>query len=60
MNPEKDLKVWNMTIKGQIQSLEDSVDKCDVIIKRLSTLQKNVAKAQDDLEKEIDNIKNAL
>ena len=38
MTPEKDLKVWNMTIKGQVQNLEDSIEKCDKIIKALEDL----------------------
>jgi hypothetical protein len=58
--PEKDLKVWSMAIKSQVQSLEASVAKADLIISVLSKLQKDVARAQDNLETEIDRIKKSL
>jgi len=35
---DKDLKVWNMTIKGQVNGLTDSIEKCDKIIKALESL----------------------
>jgi phage host-nuclease inhibitor protein Gam len=59
-SPEKDLKIWSMAIKSQVQSLEASVAKADLIIKVLSKLQKDVAKAQDNLETEIERIKKSL
>jgi predicted nucleic acid-binding Zn-ribbon protein len=49
-----------MAIKNQVNCLQTSVEKADKTIAELSTLQKHVAKAQDNLETEIDKIKKSL
>jgi hypothetical protein len=38
LTPEKDFKVWDMTIKAQTNNLADSIAKCDTIIKALEAL----------------------
>jgi hypothetical protein len=38
LQPEKDLKIWNQAIKGQVQNLTSSIEKCDKIIKALEAL----------------------
>jgi DNA repair exonuclease SbcCD ATPase subunit len=57
---DKDLKVWNMTIKSQVNELTDSIEKCDEIIKALEDLQKNTKKAKDTLEDAIEQLRKAL
>lgn len=59
-HPEKDYKIWNYAIKRQISDLQSSLEKCDTIIGILKKLQKDVAKTQDDLEKELEFIKTSL
>jgi len=48
-----DYKIWNYAIKAQVNALTESLEKCDKIIIVLKKLQKDVAKAQDNLEKEL-------
>jgi len=60
LSPEKDLKVWNMTIKGQVNNLTDSIMKCDKIIKALEDLQKNTKHAKDTLDQAIDDLRKQL
>jgi copper chaperone CopZ len=57
---EKDLKVWNMTIKSQVNELTDSIEKCDAIIKALEDLQKNTKKCKDTLDEAIDTLRKTL
>jgi hypothetical protein len=45
-----------MAIKGQVQNLTDSIEKCDKIIKALESLQKNTKKAKDDLDVALDQL----
>jgi hypothetical protein len=59
-HPEKDVKIWKFAIKRQILDLGSSLTKCDAILKVLSKLQKDVARTQDDLEKELQYIKTTL
>jgi len=59
-HPEKDVKIWQYAVKRQVLALEDSIEKCDAIIVKLNKLQKDCSKTQDDLEKELDKIKNNL
>jgi len=53
MSPEKDQKIWNQTIKMQVNNMTASIEKCDVIIKALTDLQKAVKVCNDTLEAEI-------
>jgi hypothetical protein len=38
LSSDVDLKVWNMTIKSQVNELTDSIEKCDEIITQLKEL----------------------
>lgn len=60
LSPEKDLKIWNMTIKAQVQNLTDSIEKCDAIIKALRDLQKNTKQAADNLDTALDDLDKQL
>lgn len=59
-HPEKDVKIWQYAIKNQVTALNESIVKCDAIIVSLVQLQKDTAKTQDHLEKELDHIKKTL
>lgn len=54
LTPEKDLKIWEMTIKGQVNNLTDSIEKCDKIIQALVELQKNTKFSKDRLDSALD------
>lgn len=60
LTPEKDVKIWDKTIKGQIQDMEANIQKCDEIIKALGVLQKGVKQCNDTLLAEIDNLRKKL
>jgi hypothetical protein len=38
LTPEKDAKVWGQAIKKMVDNMDDSIKKCDVIIKALGEL----------------------
>lgn len=60
MSPEKDQKIWNQTIKMQVNNMTASIEKCDVIIKALVALQKAVKVCNDTLEAEIVSLRKKL
>jgi len=53
LSPSKDAKIWKYAIKAQINDLANSLAKCDETLVKLDVLQKNCARTQDDLEKEV-------
>lgn len=57
MNHKKDVKIWDKAISEQINSIEDSMKKCDLIIHQLKLLQVAVKKCADTLENEIDTLR---
>lgn len=58
--PLLDLKVWTYTIRRQVTDLEDSMAKCDTIIKILTQLQKDVGEVKDKLDAELEKIRGNL
>lgn len=58
--PNLDVKIWKYEIKYQTQDLEQSLEKCDAIVKVLEALQKNCARTSDDLENVLKKIKENL
>jgi len=50
MEPEKDVRIWTMTIEAQLANLAESIKKCDEILVALADLQKNVKSCSDQLE----------
>lgn len=49
LTPKVDAKVWGQAIKKQTEGMEDSIKKCDIIIKALGELQKGVKACNDQL-----------
>jgi uncharacterized membrane-anchored protein YhcB (DUF1043 family) len=58
--PILDVKIWQFTIRRQVEDLTSSLEKCDAILVILEKLQKDVAQTQDDLERELELIKKTL
>jgi hypothetical protein len=60
LKPSTDAKIWKYEVKYQNSDLQQSLDKCNAIVKVLEKLQKDCARTSDNLENVLKVIKEEL